>query len=590
MPETPDSSLQHSLLEQLAAEYVDLIRNGKHPTIAEYQARYPALTTSIADLFPTIAALEGVRSDGFAASPLPPTQLGEFKILRELGRGGMGVVYLAEQTTLARRVALKLLSPTVVMTESMRTRFQREARLAAGLTHSHITPVFAVGETNAQPWFAMQLINGVGLDCLISALVAGASITEKSGGFAGFVRRIRDGVPIQRSREEWLDGAWFQRAVALLFAHVAEALHYAHQHGVLHRDIKPANLMVDVDGHIWVNDFGLAKIIGENDLTSQNAISGTLLYLAPERFDGIADRRCDIYSLGLSLFELLTKRRSFPQETRSALIKAIMISGPPSIRTVTAGIELSLADIVDRASAKLAVHRYGDAATLAKDLRRFAESSKQRSPLPAQSITPQNNPQQISEPLLTHNRLIFFALTLVILWWWNLTDPASVEPLPITQKTSSGPAMPTTTTPVVEYRADELSPVYSTPQQTTIYPALIKPIVPEQFIIPEHKPGTDASPITPNEKAIPRPEAPQKPTTPSAKVPDKSIGKLPPAAVKPQLPAPLPPIESLAKPRDDAPQLLPLPSSPGPGPGGNHSRPPRPGGPPGPGGGPPPRR
>jgi serine/threonine protein kinase len=369
-------------LEQLAAEYVERLRAGEYPAIADYQGRHPALAAGIAELFPTIAALEGLRTDGSGLPGGVPANLGEFRILRELGRGGMGVVYLAEQPSLARRVALKVLPAASAPDSSSRIRFQREARLAAGLSHPCITPVFAVGEGEGTPWFAMQLLQGVGLDQVITALAAGAAVTPGSGGFPALVRRMRDGVPVLRAREDWQDQAWLQRAIAGVIAQVAEALHYAHQQGILHRDIKPANLILDIDGRIWVNDFGLAKGVGDADMTSQNTITGTLLYLAPERFDGVADRRCDIYSLGLVLHELLAKKRAFPQDSRTQLFKAIIMDGAPPMRFQAPGVPSELAQIVDRACARKPERRYGDAASLARDLHQFADSPATRAIAP----------------------------------------------------------------------------------------------------------------------------------------------------------------------------------------------------------------
>lgn len=361
-------------VEELAADYADRLRAGERPAISDYQTSHPELAQAIAELFPTIAALEGVghrTPSSAAAMPPLPEHLGEFRILRELGRGGMGIIYLAEQPSLGRKVAIKVLPPSAVLDAKARARFQREARLAANLAHPGIVPIHAVGEQDGVPWFAMHLVQGVGLDRVIGALAAGAAADPDGRGLAGLARRLHAGdTPLPAGPP--LRRPAFYREVALLVAQAAEALHHAHRQGILHRDIKPANLLLDGDGRMWVGDFGLAKAIEDAGLTGSNDVVGTLRYLAPERFDGRTDEASDIYGLGLVLFELATGQPAFASESRSRLINAIINEGVPAPRLRVPTLPADLERIVLRACARRPVDRHPDAGVLAVDLRAFA--------------------------------------------------------------------------------------------------------------------------------------------------------------------------------------------------------------------------
>jgi hypothetical protein len=162
-------------VEALAAEFMERQRRGEYPSIEEYTRRYPELADEIRDLFPTVAALEGFKLDKVGRQALegrqgPPGYLGDFRIIREIGRGGMGIVYEAEQESLGRRVALKVLPQQALLDATKRRRFEREARTAARLHHTNIVPVFGVGEQDGLHYYVMQLIRGVGLDAVIKAL------------------------------------------------------------------------------------------------------------------------------------------------------------------------------------------------------------------------------------------------------------------------------------------------------------------------------------------------------------------------------------------------------------------------------------
>ena len=222
-----------------------------------------------------------------ALHPLPPnTVLGEFRLVREIRRGGMGIVYEAEQVSLGRRVALKVLSESAALDPLQVERFRVETQAVAQLHHPHIVPIFAVGSGHGTHHYAMQFIDGTTL--------------------AELIERQRRGMSSCRNR-----GAY--RALARLALQAAEALNHAHAMGILHRDIKPSNLLVDSRGNLWVTDFGLARFQDEPGLTRTGDLLGTLRYLAPELAMGhrvVHDPRSDVYSLGATLYELLSLRPS----------------------------------------------------------------------------------------------------------------------------------------------------------------------------------------------------------------------------------------------------------------------------------------
>jgi serine/threonine protein kinase len=271
--------------------------------------------------------------------------LGDFRIVREVGRGGMGIVYEAEQLPLGRRVALKVLPAAAALDPRRRQRFQVEAHAAALLHHEHIVPVFGCGCEQGVPYFAMPFIDGRSLADLIEDRRAGRS-----------------------------DPAAVRQA-ARFGLQAAEALEHAHSLGVIHRDIKPSNLLVDARGHLWVADFGLARIAADDaGLTGTGDLVGTLRYMSPEqvRGDGAGvDARADLYALGATLYELLTLRPAFAVQGRSELIDRIVHVEPVPLRRLDPSIPRDLETIVLKAMAKEPLARYGSARELGDDLGRF---------------------------------------------------------------------------------------------------------------------------------------------------------------------------------------------------------------------------
>ncbi|MHC4954288.1 MAG: protein kinase domain-containing protein [Planctomycetota bacterium] len=339
-----------ALLDELAESFLERFRRGEQPRITEYVEKHPAHADEIRKLFTTLLLIEDLNPPR-DTSPEPPRQIGDYRILREVGRGGMGVVYEAEQISLDRHVALKILPHHTRSDPTTLERFRREAQAAARLHHTGIVPVYAVGEEDGIRYYAMQFLRGRPLDEV--------TVDLKKLRAAG----SRPSLPGQSET--------YFRSVARIGVQVAEALAYAHKEGVLHRDIKPSNLLLDAMGSVWIADFGLAHAEGTDDLTQTGDIVGTLRYMAPERFRGIADARSDVYGLGLTLHELLTLEPAFATTDRQKLIAAVMDGEPPSPRRRDTTIPRDLETIVVRATAKDPAHRYAGAADMAEDLRRF---------------------------------------------------------------------------------------------------------------------------------------------------------------------------------------------------------------------------
>jgi WD40 repeat protein/serine/threonine protein kinase len=287
------------------------------------------------------------RPIGSWSSMALPEQLDGFRIIREIGRGGMGIVCEAYQGSLNRHVAIKMLPNRGDL-----ARFRREARSAGRLHHTNIVPVFGIGEHEGRHYYVMQFIAGRGLDDLLKE--RRARLDETGDGAAA---------PSIDYRE-----------MAKIGAQAAEALAYAHAQGVIHRDVKPSNLLLDAQGTVWITDFGLAYDSTDTEtLTHSGEFLGTLRYTAPERIGGRGDARADIYGLGVSLYELACGRPAFAQTDRAALLNHVVHHDPLPPREVDPRVPRDLETIILKAMARDPSHRYQTASELAQDLRRFLE-------------------------------------------------------------------------------------------------------------------------------------------------------------------------------------------------------------------------
>jgi tetratricopeptide (TPR) repeat protein len=301
-----------------------------------------------------------------ATVPDLPRDLGDFRILREIGRGGMGVVYEAEQKSLRRRVALKVLPFAAGLDPKRLARFRIEVQAAARLHHSNIVPVYAVGEEAGVHFTAMQFVQGRPLDAVIRELRATGNKRSCDGSRSAEAASIT-------SSGSTRNRAFF-RAVAELGIQAADALDHAHEMGVVHRDVKPSNLLVDTDGTLWVADFGLAELEDAASEAGTQGLAGTLRYASPEQVKGRRtpmDHRTDVYSLGATLYELIALRPAFSGENRAALLHHIALDEPPRLRRTNPAVPPPLETIVHAAMAKTPDERYASARALSEDLRRY---------------------------------------------------------------------------------------------------------------------------------------------------------------------------------------------------------------------------
>jgi serine/threonine protein kinase len=442
-------------VEQLLESFLVRWRRGERPSLEEYAARCPERVDEIRELFPALVEMEQLKPAVEAAtgpverpSPRPepaaglasthPERLGDYRILRAIGEGGMGVVYEARRELLQSRVALKVMRSRFRSDDTFLRRFRTEARSAAQLHHTNIVPVFDFGEHDGICYYAMQYIAGVGLDAVLEdvrrlrAAADGASRVGTAGQgddqptqpVEGPVSAVTHGlltgrfeitpatsggsdpspaaslglepaepttsgdaparptaVPEGGSGSNSFAGqpeSIYFREIARLGAQVADALDYAHRQGIVHRDIKPSNLLLDPQGNTWITDFGPAKFVEGDDLSGSQDLVGTLRFMAPERFRGVTDRRSDIYALGATLYELLTLRPAFAERDQVQFIDQIAHQPPAPLRQHDRRIPRDLETIVLKVLSKDPKDRCDKAGELRDELRRFPEGRPTR--------------------------------------------------------------------------------------------------------------------------------------------------------------------------------------------------------------------
>ena len=411
-------------------EYLTAVTAGSPPSRQEFLERHSTIADALDEC---LLGLEFIQTAGkrFRAAEsrerirevddevLPASaRLGDYRIIREVGRGSMGVVYEAEQVSLGRQVALKVLPFASAIDPRQRQRFLIEAQAAAQLHHAHIVPIYAAGCDRGVHFYAMQFVQGHSLaeligelrrqaaglvefqakpqeerwddeiapgnngSCSVADLSATVTLLHRPEDCRARLRALtRIPATAQRVRRPVHRGQAHQArshvlAIARLGVQAAEALEHAHTLGVVHRDIKPANLMVDSRGELWITDFGLARIRGDVSLTRSGDLVGTLRYMSPEQAlarRGVVDQRTDIYALGLTLYELLTLRPAFDGRDHHELLRQIAMDEPISPRRLNKAVPRDLETIIMKAICKEPSSRYSTAQELADDLTRFCE-------------------------------------------------------------------------------------------------------------------------------------------------------------------------------------------------------------------------
>ena len=345
-------------LDAILAAYLEEVEAGRSPDRRAWLARHPGHAAELAAFFANLdhvgrladplrtAPRDRDRIPDLIPFPAPAGEgarvgdFGDYELLRELGRGGMGVVYAARQVSLDRVLALKLLAPRRG-SEADVQRFLREAVAAAGLDHPNLVPIYEVGEHEGRHYYGMKLIDG--------------------GSLALHAPRLKDD----------------PRAAAALVAQVAQAVHYAHERGVLHRDLKPANVLLDRRGTPYVADFGLARRVdGEAGLTASGAVMGTPAYMAPEQAEGRREAvttAADVYGLGAILYELLAGRPPFPGDSVLGVLARVRDAEPEPPSRANPRAPRDLQTIALKCLEKAPRDRYPSAAALADDLERWLD-------------------------------------------------------------------------------------------------------------------------------------------------------------------------------------------------------------------------
>jgi serine/threonine protein kinase len=393
-----DSESTNPALARLVEQAATRLQSGEPFDFEEFVAEHQHFGQELRDIFPLVASLveaggakpiAGVEPAGFKGHSATNVELGGFRLIREIGRGGMGIVYEAEQISLGRRVALKLLPFAAIADSVSLRRFRNEVRAAAALDHPNIVSIYSVGEDWDVHYYAMQLIRGRSLAELIDELRCRQSTlpspilqcdglsNNNAPTTALDGREPANTTVIEIARTATLvdshQGAEHFRSTARLGIQAAEALQHAHDQGVLHRDVKPSNLMLDADNNLYVTDFGLARTDADAGLTATGEFIGTLRYMSPEQIlaQGVIDHRTDVYSLGVTLYELVTLEPAFQTCSRGRLIHDVVFKGVRRPRSVNPHVPLALDAIIRKATESDLAERYPSAVDMADDLRKF---------------------------------------------------------------------------------------------------------------------------------------------------------------------------------------------------------------------------
>lgn len=429
---TQDYPVDDSLV-QILDSYFEALKTGAAPTESQLLAQYPKLATQLKSCLDSIRWLHAARQ-----TKLDFETLGDFRLLRQIGQGGMGTVYEATQLSLNRRVAIKVLDKSPVTQTDAAERFAREAATVASLHHTNIVPIFYVGDHEGTRYYAMQYIDGDDLSKSISS-------SEK--------------LPSPTTVAKWAVQA-------------TEALQHAHQRRVIHRDVKPSNLILDKEGRLWLTDFGLARKTDDVTLSITGALLGTPRYMSPEQTSPGSqpiDQRSDIFSLGATLYQLLCGHAPFDGDSTFEVISNIQYSEPTPLRIHRPEIPRDLETIILKCLEKLPEKRYQTAAELLWDLQAFQNGRAiraRRATFVQTTVrwTKQNRQRIVSSSVaatLTAAATLAVALTFQAFHSWNLSGvrlDAINAPLVATFVDSAGNIQSRQTLPmqsIVELKGDD---------------------------------------------------------------------------------------------------------------------------------------
>jgi hypothetical protein len=408
----PSSTTPPDPLEELLADAMAALdaggQDGLERFLAEHATEAPALREAL-------AGLRGFDAMAAAAPAALPQRFGEFRLLAPLGSGGMGVVYLAEQQSLGREVALKVVRPELLLFEGSRERFRREIEAVARLEHPAIVPILATGADDGVPWYAMPRLRGRSGEAVLRALADADPHTLQGDDLRRTVGVDADG-PTDTGGA--FLGTWWQSVVRLV-RQAALGIQHAHERGVLHRDLKPSNLMLTSDGRAIVLDFGLALARGDARLTRSGAVAGSPAYMAPEQLRSEpADERTDVYGLGATAWCLLGLRPPFPLADGEVMRQRILHGQRQPLRervTVPPELELVLACAMEVERNR----RYPSAQAFADDLQAVLDGRSIVARALPLSVRARRFAQRHRGLAATAATSLLFALLLPLLLWWQ---------------------------------------------------------------------------------------------------------------------------------------------------------------------------
>ncbi len=452
------------------AEYLQAVETGNTPSLPEFLKRHEGLADDLREFLTDQAAFQRLAAPLTTSAPGIPTEIksttpellprtfGGFELQRVIGHGGMGIVYAARRLADERSVALKLLHPWLTLDATAVLRFEREAAAAASLQHPHIVPVLEAGSVDGVPFMVMPLIDGESLDQIIRRMASRLTRSVSEGEGERFTALHHEGSRVSvRPRSRFglvssgsppvaptdtmptgipaIIGLTTPARLAHQLADVADALDHAHQRGVIHRDIKPSNLLLTDDGRLLVTDFGLAHVVQQPSLTRTGEAVGSPAYMSPEQLASRGasipvDRRTDVYSLGATLYELLTGRRPFVGDSREQLLASIQHDDPLPPRRLCPDLPIDLETICLKALEKEPRRRYATAADMAADLRRAAirEPIRARRPSPLARAGRWTLPRRVSlRWLIALTACGVLALGLSMAFWRSRQEAVSAR-------------------------------------------------------------------------------------------------------------------------------------------------------------------